>query len=185
MLVWRDHIEHTRVWSLDRPLSLQVMWKVPHRWQFENLMFVADGTSWVWQLLPTILRSAVNVVGWISNHILRWSRSPAPSPSVMSEACCIFHEVHLMHLGSWYHCLSKLFLVFLDVLWNVVGQQWMLLLSSLWQPQCGQPFSQNRQKWQCSPLLLFCCVLFPVWDGSSIVDTSGEEWPWRSYSRWW
>jgi len=119
-------------------------------------MFVADGTSWIWQLLPIILRSAVNVVEWISSHILHLSRSPVLSPSVMrSEACCKFHEVHLMHLGIWYHCLSKWFVVFVDMLWKVVGQQGMPLLSSLWQPQCGQPLSQNRQKWQHSPMLLF------------------------------
>ena len=32
------------------------------------------------------------------------------------EASCRFHEVHLQHLGSWYHCLNKLSLVSLDVL---------------------------------------------------------------------
>jgi len=28
---------------------------------------------------------------------------------------CRFHEVGLKHLGSWYHYLSRLFWVFLDV----------------------------------------------------------------------
>ena len=159
---WRDHrIVHTSVWSLDRPLSLQVMWKVPHRWQSENLMFVADGTSWVWKLLPIILRSTVHVVGWNSIHILRSSRSPVPLPSVMrSEACCKFHEVNLKHLGSWYHCLSKLFLVFLDVLLIVVRQQGMLMLSSFWQPQCGRPCHKTDKNGNvdlCYCFAVCCC----------------------------
>jgi len=177
MLGWSDHrIENTRFWSLDRPLCLQVICKVPHRWQSENLMFVADGTSWIWQLLPIILQCAVHVVGWISNRILRWSRRSVHSPSVMrSEACCKFHEVHLKNLGNWYHCLSKWFFVFLDVLWNVVRQYVMLLLSRLCQSQCGQPLSQTDKN--SNVALCYCFTTWhsqSKWDGSSIVDTSSE-----------
>jgi hypothetical protein len=125
MLDWEDHwIRRTRVWNLDRPLSQQAMYKVPRKWQCENPVFFSGGTSWILLLLLIILRSEVHEVGWISSHILRWPSIPVTSPSVMRiEACCRVHEVDLMHLGSCYHCLSKLFLVYLDALWLATPPQ--------------------------------------------------------------
>jgi len=103
MLGWRDHrIEHTRIWSLDRPLSLQVMWRVPYRWQCENLMFVVDGTlTAASHNAPKC--GACGGMNFQSHPSL--VRSPVSLPPVIRREACKFHEVHLKHLGSWYHCL--------------------------------------------------------------------------------
>jgi hypothetical protein len=163
MLSWKDYwIGCTRVWNLDRPLSQQIMCTAPHTWQ-QKPVFSLGGVSWISPLPLIILRSAVHVVGWISSHILRWPRSPVPLPSVSRiEASCRVHEVGWQHLESWYRCLSRLFMVCLDVLWSVSGQQEMLLWWGLWQLQCEQPLSQNKQILQCNPLLLFCCGVCPI-----------------------
>ena len=63
MLGSKNHwMRHTRLWNVDRPVSKQVMWEVPPKWQHEHPIFVADGRSWNWLLLPIILRSEVHVV---------------------------------------------------------------------------------------------------------------------------
>ena len=74
-LGWKDHqIRHTRVWSLDKPPSQQVMCTVSRKWQTENLVFFADGTSCISLLLPIILRSEVHEVEWISIRIFQWPK---------------------------------------------------------------------------------------------------------------
>jgi len=114
---------------------------------------------------------------WISSHIIPWPRSLVVLPfAVNIEACCMLHEVYGMHLGCSCHYQNKLFLVFLDLLWNALKQQGMLLCLDLWQPQCGLPLSQNKNSNITLCYCLAVCSSQSQWEWSSIILTICEKW---------